>query len=973
MKTKNNLLFKNRYVLISFLASAGTMLVIYIITGLFPFGEKTILRMDLYHQYGPLFAELYEKMFSHNFSTYSWQSGLGSCFLGNYFNYLSSPIGAIVVFFGHKHVPEAIAAMILIKAALSSASFTYYLKKSQHNHSIIGVAFGMMYAFCAYMLAYYWNVMWLDAMVLLPIVLLGIERIIDNGKPWIYIGALSLSLFSNYYMSYMLCLFSVSYFIYYYIISNPRKAILSEEYKSTHKKKLKYKLRNSKFFRSGMIFAGASLLAAALMAFALIPTFQVLKTCSATSSNFPSNSKLYFNFFDFFANHLASLETTIRSSGDDVLPNVYCGILAVILAPLYFFTKTISKKEKVATLVLLAIFFISFNSNYLNYIWHGMHFPNDLPYRFSFMYSFILLVMAYKTFVRLNEFTSKQIGAVGAAILAFCFLLNKIESKNVKTSTIFISLILTVLYVVMLTVLKDKKYEKAFVATLLCVFVCCEIIVSDTNSIPTTITRESYESDYEDFELVKTHLDTIEQRDFYRMELTNLRTRMDPSWFGYNGVSIFSSMAYEKVANLENRLGLMSNDINSYTYNPQTPVFNMMHSLKYIVNNTTPNVISDKYYKELKAIDKYTIYENKYYLPIAFGVSGNIVNWDYQGEIGQREVDPFEVQGDFFNKATGAGNPFERLPIAYINYTNVDPFTENVANGSFKFNKTTTDTDADASASFSITTQKAGNVYIYFNVEGGNSKDVTINSKLGTITQNASHDAVLDLGTYEENETITVSIPFEQDSGMVRIYAYTINDTVLKKGYKKLNENTINITKFEDDVIEGKFTTKKKCVLFTSIPYDEGWAIYVDGERVNRKDYLAIGDAFIGLNLSKGTHEIRFEYHTKGLSAGIKISVAAVLLLALIILVSSLRKKRGKVSKKPAFAKPDTSYGEYIILPEALPQVEPEPIKTGSNIERVVIKPPKTPSTVVRRVIKPRPLPEQIFEVAEEEISNSEE
>ena len=216
-KPKRSIFYENRFVLASFGIAAGTMLIIYMITQLFPLGDNTVLRMDLYHQYGPLFAELYDRIFSGGSLTYSWTSGLGSCFLGNYFNYLSSPIGAIVVFFGHKHVPEAIAAMVLIKAALSAGTFTYYLKRSLKSHTPVSAAFGVLYAFCAYMLAYYWNVMWLDAMVLLPVILLGIERIIRGGSIVTYTAALALSMFSNYYMSFMLCIFSVIYFIYYFI------------------------------------------------------------------------------------------------------------------------------------------------------------------------------------------------------------------------------------------------------------------------------------------------------------------------------------------------------------------------------------------------------------------------------------------------------------------------------------------------------------------------------------------------------------------------------------------------------------------------------------------------------------------------------------------------------------------------------------------------------------------------------------
>ena len=350
-----------KYIVIAFFATAITMLIIYLCNKMIPFGDNTILRMDLYHQYGPLFAELYERITNSDNLIYSWSTGLGSCFLGNYFNYLSSPLGFLILFFGHKGITEAIAAMILIKAALSASTFTYFIKRSLHSQNYVSVAFGVMYSFCGYMLAYYWNVMWLDAMVLLPIVLLGIERIINNGKMKTFVISLALSMFSNYYMSYMLCIFSVIYFIYYFFSNYSIVDVVDRKIKS------RKRITNNRFLRSGVIFAVAAFTAAGLMACILLPVYEVLKSSSATSNIFPTEFKSYFSFYDFFANHLANLTTTIRSSGDHVLPNVYCGIFTLILAPLYFFTKSISKKEKFATLALLTVLLLSFNVNYLNY------------------------------------------------------------------------------------------------------------------------------------------------------------------------------------------------------------------------------------------------------------------------------------------------------------------------------------------------------------------------------------------------------------------------------------------------------------------------------------------------------------------------------------------------------------------------------------------------------------------------------
>ena len=919
-KKKSNFFFDNRYLFISFGATAGLMLIVYICTQVFPFGDNTVLRMDLYHQYGPLFSELYDRIFGGSSMKYSWVSGLGSCFLGNYFNYLSSPIGAIVVFFGHAHVPEAIAAMVLIKAALSSATFAYYIKKSLHNQSPATVAFGILYSFCAYMLAYYWNIMWLDAMVLLPLILLGIERILDHGKIGLYTVALSLSLFSNYYMSYMLCIFSVIYFFYYCIINPTNSKFISAEYHEKHPKGLYRKLRNSRFFHGGVLFAAGSLLAAGLIAFALIPTYKILQTCSATSGSFPSEIKTYFTFFDFFANHFGSLSTTIRSSGDDVLPNVYCGIITMILAVLYFFTKSISKKEKFATIALLTVFYLSFNFNFLNYVWHGMHFPNDLPYRFSFIYSFILLVMAYKTFLRLKEISSRQIGLVGALLVFFVAIVEKVKSKNVGDGTIYLTLIFIVFYVLLLTVLKDKRFFVGSLAVLLCICVCSEVIICDTSAFPNSITRESYEGDYDDFRKVKDSIDANETDKFYRMELTYLRTRMDNCWFGYNGVSVFSSMAYEKLAKLEDHLGLMSNRINSYTYDAQTPVYNMMHSIKYVVNNTTPNALKSKYYKELSTVDKFTAYQNNYYLPLAFCVNSTVEQWDIQPDL--TNPNPFEVQNDFFKKATGEKDDvLISVPFESVNYTNVEPFTESLEQNDFRFNKSEKETDA--SATFHLSANEAGNYYVYFYVDGGESKDVTVTSPCGTFTSSTSQDCLFDVGTLSKDQNITVTIPFEKDSGGLKLYVYRINDAVFERGYKKLSQNTMTVTSFEDDDISGTFTAAEDCLLYTSIPYDTAWTITLDGAEVAKNDIVAVGDALIGIRVGKGNHEIRFTYHPAGLEAGIFISAFTAALALFILIIKLLKKRFGKKkTKKPVYAPVNNAFDNCVFYGDS---DEPQP------------------------------------------------
>ncbi len=962
-KTKS-LCKDNKYILISFFAAAATMFIIYMCNMMVPLGDKTILRMDLYHQYGPLFAELYERVMNGDSLIYSWTSGLGSCFLGNYFNYLSSPIGAIVMFFGHKNITEAIATMILIKCALSSAAFTYYVKKSMKNQSLATCAFGILYAFCGYMLAYYWNVMWLDAMFLLPVILYGIERIINHGKMRTYVTALALSMFSNYYISFMLCIFSVIYYFYYFITNYSVESVISRSF-DKEKHSFIGHMSNNRLIRSAFIFGIASLAAAGIMAVVLIPVYKILTASSATSGIFPSELTSYFSYFDFFANHLAALTTTIRSSGDDVLPNVYCGILTIILAPLFFFSKSVPKKEKLTTLGLLVILYFSFSLNIPNYIWHAFHFPNDLPYRQSFIYSFILVVIAYKVFIRLEEFSTKLIGGVGAGLFAFIVLVDELTSKNVESGTVILSFVLIVLFVVILTLFKDKKYTRVSVAALLLICCCSEAVMCDTKAMQISVEKTPYVSDYDSFRGIKDNLDSIENGKFYRMELSSLRTRMDPSWYYYNGASVFSSMASEKVSNLQLYLGMMGNKINSYTYNPQTPVYNMMFSMKYIVNNSAPDIhIGSPYYTEASRHEKYVAYKNNCYLPIAYCTNLALADWLPEEELSnlnEQNVNPFELQGEYFDLATGGmGTPFVKIPVDDISYSNVEPFFDKTSFSQF-YDKTLE--EMDASVTYRLTAPTDGNIYIFYEVTHFKEKSATITTSKGTITQSTSQNSIWDLGYMNKGETVTVNIPVEGNTGTVNFCAYYIDRDIFTKGYNLLSKYQVMIEEFEDTRIKGRFTAPKDCLVYTSIPYDKGWLVYVDGEKVSEESIVAVGDALLAIKVDGGTHEIEFKYEVPGLLGGAIITLSTIGLIAVYILFTQLlKKKKKRLRAVAAFRGESNGWTDEVILPveeekKSIEVVESINVNLYDNSQspekpqREIIKPPA--KTVQKEIFKP--------------------
>lgn len=859
--------YKNRYVFLTTVLAIACIAVIYVIFSVFPFGSITVMRMDLYHQYGPLFAELYDRIVEHKSLLYSWITGGGSSFLGNYLNYLSSPLSFLIFLFDKEDISYAITFIVAFKCILSATSFSYYLKKSFNKDNYFLSAFGILYAFSAYFLAYYWNVMWLDAMIMLPLIALGIEKIFKTGDIKLYTVSLIILFFANYYMGYMCCIFAVLYFFVCFINTYSNDGKLNEN--AVYEKKYSTKaLMNNVFINRGVKFAFASIIAALICAITLVPVFMILKNSSATSGTFPQTFKSYFDLLDLITSHFALLETTIRSSGDNVLPNIYTGILTFILLPLFLVNNKIKLKEKATYVVLIIFFVFCFNNNCAEYIWHAFHFPNDLPYRYSYMYSFIIAVMGYKTILNFKGIKVKDIAYTGLAIISFVIICQKFLTNKMTNSTIYATIIFVTLWCGFLFLLKNKNAQKKTVSFVLVTFILCETIISSIVGLPLNQDNKNYKENY------KTYTDAINYIDnkdsgFYRTELCYLNTRMDPAYYGYNGISVFSSMAYESYSQLQSSLGMQSNKVNSYTYNTQTPVYNMMFNIKYLIQTDVSLAPSSNLYKKIYTTSdkKSNVYESKYNLPIAYCVNSKIDDWVTD------EGNPFEIQSDFVKLATGYSNVFK--PVEY-NSTDFDAVSGDdvTENGTYWLEK------SDSSSNYGTETVSLsptidGNLYLY--VKSSDLKTITVNSeKVSDITQSMEDAYILDLGYHNKGDEVLVSLDaskMESESTSFDFYCYTADDTVVKNMYNSLAGNSLNVESYSDTTIKGTVNAKENCYLYSSIPYDDGWSVYVDGKKA---ETFEIGGTLLAIELTPGQHKIEYKYFPVGFLYGIIISAVTV-------------------------------------------------------------------------------------------------
>lgn len=879
------LFFANRFLAVSAFVALLGILFIFIVYSVFPFGDGTVMRMDLYHQYGPLFAELYDRVVEGKSLLYSWESGGGSSFLGNYFNYLSSPFTVLIFLFDKADISFAITALVIVKCMASAVTFTYYLKASQKRHSYVSAAFGVFYAFCAYFLAYYWNIMWIDGMILLPLIVLGIEQLVHNGKGALYTGALAVLLLSNYYMGYMACIFSVLYFLAYFLMTAKPRPEKSGEKLTTREKYSAKNLMRHPFLNRCARFAGFSLLAGGLCAVTLLPTYFLLRGSSATSDSFPTTFESYFTIFDFLTSHLSALETTIRSSGDDVLPNIYCGVLPLLLVPLYLINRRISLREKAVYIVLLLFLLFSFDNNAMNFIWHAFHFPNDLPFRFSYMYCFLVLVMAFRGLCRMRDIAYKDIVFVGLGWLLYVIVAQKFMTTKMSEISIYVTVAFLILWCGLLLCLQQSGFKKSVLAFAVIAMCFSEVIVSDCSSILITQGNSDYKSNYTAY---RESIEAINKKDndFYRTELTYLERRMDPSYYGYNGISTFSSMAYEDYSQLQYNLGMFGNRINSYTYNPQTPVYNMMFNIKYLIATPTNPTPTDRYFTEVyRNKDKSAaVYENDCFLPIAYAAKTHLKDWAAD------EGDPFKVQGDYFRLATGLDGVFVPCGYTDCSYDNLSGDTCS-ENGTFWFNKSSSD-EQYGTVEVTISPLRDGNVYIYLTSPEIKTAEFSGDGIKKTLSQNIEEPYIMDLGYHKKGEEIKVSLDagsMSATESYASIYAYSMDETVFAKGYRLLADSALQITDWGETHITGTITVRENSYLCTSIPYDTGWSVYIDGEKA---ETFKLGEALLTTTVKPGKHKVELRYTPKGLAIGAAVSGTCVAGVAGYLILVHIRRKK---------------------------------------------------------------------------------
>ncbi len=874
-----------KYLYPSFLLPVGVMLVVYAILGIFPFGSHSVLTLDMSAQYIYYFEQLRDILTGNGSLIYTWERVLGGEFLGFFAYYVASPLALLLIFFPPSLMVEAVTIMMLIKCGISGITFAIYLDKTGRKRNVYSFAmFGTMYALCGYAMAYQSNTMWMDALMWLPLLTLGIEALVKEGRFKLYIVMLSLIIWSNYYVGYMVCIYTLIYFVCF-ICAHRTKDInsIGEGYH---------------ILKSLARIAIATIVSLLMVSMIILCAYYSIQFGKSNGEIAKLTFDLRFDFLDLIAKFFIGSYDTVRPAG---LPNVYSGILALFMLPAYFLAKKIAPREKFAYGTLVLVFIACMSINALDLMWHGFQMPVWMNYRYSFMLSFVILILAYKGFELFAEFEYKTIIQIGSLLVLLLLVIQKTVElprydggDKVPTmptyELIWVSLAFIFIYLAVLYYKKKESVKKIASGVLLGV-VAFEAGVGALINWGEEVNDVGWakRQTYREFnDKIEPTVDYLLEKDtsFYRMEKTLFRKPNENFSLDIRGLSASTSTFNRGVMNLMNNCGFPARSHWS-KYFEGNELVDSIFGIKYVISDENTPV--SNLYIPSDGKNGLTIYENPYALSIAYCVSSGMKELPLDNGTNKNPADYLE----YLASGMVGEDKLSFFNSCYYSCSERDNCSKSGSSGS-SISFTRSDSNRKAYFTFSVTAYCSGSIYMYLMPSGSNDEATYYinDEKAGKVLGDES-DRIQNLGYYEEGETISVKVEFDYNRVSLNSKSplfFQLDKEQFEATFNELNQGEMAITDYSDTSFEGTIVAEENEIVMTTIPYDQYWKVYVDGERV---DTYKVLDSLLAFDISAGEHQIELKYSSKVFNVGLVLSFIG--LSAFVVMCVFERKFREKM------------------------------------------------------------------------------
>lgn len=892
-------IWSRRIYLLVFFIPVIIMYVAYALFGVHPYGDNSVLVLDLNGQYVYYYEAMRDALHGDGSLMYDWSRNLSGEMFGIYGYYLASPFMLIICLLPRTWMCGAIETLQLMKIGCSAVTFAFFLRRRSKPSNTALVVFGSCYALMSYMVVQLMDPMWLDALVLLPLICQGVHRLVEDGKLVPYIVPLAIMFISHFYIGYMVGFFTFIYFVYVFFTQKDR--VLPKH-----------------FVLRIIQFGAATLTAIMCAAIVILPVYNSLKLGKFEFTKTDWSLATQFDFLTFITKLFPMSYDTVYPTG---LPMIYCGTAALLLVPLFFMNTRIPIKEKVGKGVMAAVLVIMMYIRPVDIFMHGLQVPQWLPYRYSFCFSFVLLTMAYRAWDESEGFTAKEIGGVFTGLLAFLFWCERenyehfqiFEARTEEGEThgviqgIWFAGLALIVYFVLIYLWKKYRGGK-ILSIVICALVSLELLVNcmDTvHKIDKDVAYSKYTS-YEPYmsdtrDAVKA-LYQFDKDEFYRVESTFHRTVCDPIGTGYCGISHSSSTMNAPALKMLELLGYAYGG--NYTkYDGETYITDAIFGIRYIMDKEDHD--GGNRYKDSRAnvpkeytlathIDEtnalYRFYRNPYELGLGLVTNAGVK------DVVLSATDPFENQNRLFNALISPDSDiefFHKLKPILSEDENLRRATLTDGHKKFSFKD---ESVAECHIDYVVRMDKDSDLYMYLPTKYERSCNIwyqledeyvegAMNMEYGGQFFVGDNYSILNLGRFCKNDEVRIRITIANDEKAAywsdELFC-TFDTEAFEQADAILRERVWNLTRHEDKLVEGTVTAQQGDYLFTTIPYEEGWTITVNGKDVKPEKSL---ESLITIPLEAGENSISMKFSPNYFRLAVIISLSGLVILLLIIVI----------------------------------------------------------------------------------------
>ena len=813
-----------------------------------PFGDNTMLLRDAGIQYIDFVSYLRTILAGENDLFYSFSKNLGGEMLSLLSYYLVSPFNLLFAFASDEGLTLVFTLVMVLK--LSACGLTFFHASAKlYGCRPVQLAFSTAYALMAYNVIYGWSIMWLDGVLILPLLALGLYELWRGGKPWRYVVCLAYGLLTNFYIGYMLCISSVLFSLVHMLLMAGSV--------------------RQKFTRFGR-FLAASLVGGLGSAFLWLPAFLPLLEGRAQAASSAQGGFFSFQVVGLAGKLVAGASSPVQLGSGT--PHIFCGTLVLLLVLAFLMSKNIDGKKRLAAFGVLAVIMVSFILRPINIMWHGFSPNYAFNFRYAFIFNYVMIMVAQYALGKLPELGKKPLlisgGLILVLILALLGVKNLLALDFVTTVGCLVSL---AALLVVLAALAGRKTVRLVCPVLILVGLLemgANCVLSWDALLGEPDAEMLAQSEYEEFHSsVAPAVAYVKALDdgFYRMEKTFLRDINDSMNFDYHGVSHFSSSQQKHVLGLLEKLGLRNYmNIWSYYNTGSTAATDALLGIKYVLSRD--DLTGAKGYELLTTEGDIGVYRNPNTLPVAMLADSDVLNVDME------QPSYFLLQNQIWSGISGSREQI-MLPVDQYEVTlkNVSPV--DMGDGSTRYIRQ--DMEKPASVCFEIPVTRELPLYFYFTSDENQDAEVYINGKdNGAYFCDMRWD-MTNAGVYAPGETVRIELRLTWDQLLLRDAWFFYEDLdALRTHTEAILAARTTVQEERSSCLTGSFLAEEGQLLLFTIPHDTGWQLWVDGIRT---DYVQVLDALFAAEVPEGSHSFELRYMPRGLTAGCCLSAGAAL------------------------------------------------------------------------------------------------